>query len=262
MNATVPVFPAPRVTPHLSHAFGGVWRLTFRRFLLPGHWLTLGIGLAVLMLLFSGGPRNDKPEQFLGWAIGFYLTFLVPVLAFMAAGGAMRDEMKSGTVDYVLTRPVARPAFVAFKYLAHTVCAQVDFLFAFGVVAGFAAAHEVPDLASVLPRLLACQILLVAAFGGIGFLCGALTTRYVIVGLFYAGVIEAGVGQIPTQLSRLSMTHQVRALLAPLWDRSVDLTATPGWPVTVAILLAFSAATIAATAALVAFRELSGPSDV
>ena len=34
-------FPAPRVAPHASHAFGGIWRLTARRFFTPGYWLTL-----------------------------------------------------------------------------------------------------------------------------------------------------------------------------------------------------------------------------
>ena len=262
MNAPRPAFPAPRVAPNLSHAFGGIWRLTFRRFLQAGHWLTVGIGLVVMMLLFTGGPRHDTPAQFLDWAINFYLTFLVPVLAFMAGGGAMRDEMKSGTVDYVLTRPVSRPAFVAFKYLAHTLCTQINFLPAFAVVVAFAVFREVPNLASVIPQLLLGQILLVAAFGGLGFLSGALAVRYVIIGLVYAGVVEVGVGQIPTQLSRLSMTHQVRALLAPLWDKTVDLTTVPGWPASAAILLAFGAVTVAATAALLAFRELSGPSDV
>src|SRR5256885_9687059 len=115
--STAATFSPPRVAPNLSHAWGGVWRLTFRRLLVPAHWLTLGIGLAVLTLLFIGGVHGGSPEHFIDWTSSFYVTFLVPALAFMAAGGAMRDEMKSGTVDYVLTRPVPRPAFVVFKFV-------------------------------------------------------------------------------------------------------------------------------------------------
>lgn len=256
-----PVFSPPRVTTHLAHAWGGVWRLTFRRFLMPGHWLTLGIGLAVLTMLFAGGPRGGGPSRFLDWTISFYLTFLVPALAFMSAGGAMRDEMKSGTVDYVLTRPVPRPAFVVFKYLAHTLCTQIDFLFAFGVAAVFSVIHGVPGFTAMAPKLLVCQALLVAGFSGLGFLCGTISSRYVVFGLAYAGLIEGGVGQIPTQLSRLSMTHQVRDLLQPLWKETVDLATLPGWFGTTTILLGFCAVTVAAAATIFSVRELSGPAD-
>lgn len=258
MNAPSTDFPAPRVAPNLANAFGGVWRLTFRRFFLPGHWLTVAVGLAVLGLLFAGGPRSRSAGQLLDWIVGFYLTFLVPALAFISAGGAMRDEMKASAVDYLLTRPVPRPAFVVFKYVAHMVCTQFDFLIAFGLVLGFAVAGNVPDLATVVPKLLLGQMLLVAAFSAFGFLCGVLTSRYVIVGLAYAGIIEAGVGQIPTQLSRLSMTHQVRDLLTFLFGGSAPMTSAPSLFGTTGMLLLFGAVTLGAAVALFSFREFAG----
>jgi ABC-type transport system involved in multi-copper enzyme maturation permease subunit len=261
MSAPTELFPA-RVAANLGHAWGGVWRLTYRRFLAPAHWITLGIGLAVLALLFAGGPHGGNADGFLDWTISFYITFLVPVLAFMSSAGAMRDGMKSGTVDYVLTRPVPRPAFVAFKYVAHVICTKVDFLFVFALVATFAVIRKVPDLATVATQLLFCQLLLVAAFSGLGMLCGVITSRYVVIGLVYAGLIEAGVGQIPTQISRLSLTHQVRDLLRPLWDHATTITVVPGWFGVVATMVAFCVVMLGAAAAIFTMRELSGPSDV
>ncbi len=138
------------------------------------------------------------------------------------------------------------------------VCTQIDFLIAFGLVLGFAVAGNVPDLATVVPKLLLGQMLLVAAFSAFGFLCGVITSRYVIIGLAYAGIIEAGVGQIPTQLSRLSMTHQVRDLLTSLLGGSATMTSAPSLFGTTGMLVLFCAVTLGAAVALFSFREFTG----
>jgi ABC-2 type transport system permease protein len=267
MSPTSAISP-PRVAANLAHACGGVWRLTFRRFLLPGHWLTLAAGLGVLWLLTLAGVHRhddmahyDVPHYF-RWVVGFYLTFLVPILAFISAAGAMRDEMKSGTVDYVLTRPIPRPAFVVFKFLAHVLCTQVDFLLAFVVVLVAANARGISAPLSAAVALWGAQALVIVAFSAFGFLCGVLTSRYVVIGLAYAGIIEAGVGQIPTQLSRLSMTHQVRAMLAYLTDPSGPAAAaSPSALATSGLLLAFAAVTLALAAALFTAREFAGAGE-
>ena len=170
----------------------------------------------------------------------------------------MRDELKSGTVDYVLTRPVRRPAFLVFKFISHTLCAQIDFLIALAVVLALGTARGVPDLAAAAPQLLLGQMLLVAAASAFGFLSGIVTSRYVVIGLLYAGVIEAGVGQIPTQLSRLSMTRQVRDFLDPSAGEAASAVAALG---TIGVLLMFTGVALAVAAAIFNRRELSAPNE-
>jgi ABC-2 type transport system permease protein len=251
------VFPAPRVAPNPRHAFGGIFRLTLARFLTPGHWLIL-LGMLVLLALLaiSSDIASRDPSRYFGWIAEFYLSFLVPVIAFINAGGAMRDDLKSTSVDYVLTRPVWRPAFVGFRYLSHLACAQVDFLFGLAVLCGLGAVQQLPGIASAIPSLLLAQVLLVAAFSAFGFLAGVLTSRYVIVGLAYGAVVELGVGQIPTQLGKLSMTAQVRSLLH-------ELTGAPptGLFEASATLLVFTAGMLALAALVFTLRELSGPTE-
>jgi ABC-2 type transport system permease protein len=263
MNAPLSARPS-RVAPSLAAAFGGIWRLTLRRYLLPGHWLAVA-GLLVVLGLFSLPvvPNHEAAVHgLMPWAVNLYLTFLVPILAFISAAGVMRDEMKSDTVDYVLTRPVGRSAFIGFKYLAHVGCAQVDFLCALGVVIGIGVYRQIPGIWAAVPALLDMQLLLVAAFSAFGFLCAVFTSRYVVVGLAYATIIEVGVGQIPTQLSLLSMTHQVRATLEYLIDPSgLVSAAAPSMLATSALLLAFAVGTLAIAATLFAFREFAGPGE-
>jgi ABC-2 type transport system permease protein len=269
MNAPIsssPTFPAPRVLPNTAHAFGGIWRLTVRRSLTPMHWLALG-GMLVLLALFSypmAPTREAGAHGYITWAAGFYLCFLVPLLAFIAAAGAIRDELKAGTTDYVFTRPVRRPLFIVFRYIAHLACAQLDFLIALGVVIGVGMFREVPGLWAALPRLLLAQVLVVTAFSAFGFLAGMLTSRYVIVGLFYGGVIEVGIGSVPTQLHRISMLRHVVGIVQPqLGIGRVGiggplLAEAPSTATSVCLLLAISAVMIAATAAIFSVRELAG----
>ncbi len=270
MNAPAPsVPPLPfRPAPSLPRAFGGIWRLTLPRFFTVGHGLALAGALTLLGLIaFAFISGRNHPSKYLDWVINFYVTFLVPIVSFITAAGTIRDDMKSSTVDYVLTRPVPRPAFVAFRYLSHMAASQVEFLLAAAVVVGVGVLRQAPDILSAIPLLLLGQFLLVIAFSAFGFLCGAITARYFVIGVIYGAVVELGVGQIPTQLNRLSMTHQVKAMLQPLMPafdtvaKNGDVVQAAGVGATLAIVLTFTLVMLFVAAALFTLRELSGATE-
>lgn len=259
MNAAEPPLSAVRVAPNQWRAFGGIWRLTFRRFLTPGQLLATAGMIAALAVLSYSTTKHGSPRDYFGWTAGFYLVFLVPVMAFLSGAGAIRDEMKSDSVDYVLTRPVRKPAFVVFKYLSHMACLQVVYLFPLGLLLALGVYREIPDIAAALPILLTGQLLAVAAFAAFGFLCGVLTSRYLVLGMAYAGIVEVGLGQIPTQLSRLSMARHLRDLMDPVQLALGKIPALDAPTASsVVSLLAFSAAMIALTALYFSLQELAG----
>lgn len=271
MTPSPALFPPARVTPHLSHAFRGIFRLTLSRYLAPGRWIGIAAALALLALFALAadfGPKRS-PGHFFAWAGGFYLTFMVPLFAFITAGGAMRDEMKSSSVDYVLTRPVPRPAFLGFKFISQLACSQIDFLIALAVVVIVGFTRDVPGILDGLPRMLLAQVLMVTAFTAFGFFAAVVTSRYVVVGLVYAAVIEAAIGQIPTQLNKLSMTHQARSMLNSLMAGGGPPFAPPagiilpdaGMLATTAIVLAFTVFVLVTAAAIFGWRELSAQAD-
>jgi ABC-type transport system involved in multi-copper enzyme maturation permease subunit len=211
---------------------------------------------------------QNGPKHYVDWVIAFYVTFLVPVVTFITAGSVMRDEMKPGTVDYVLTRPVPRAVFVTFKYVAHVICAQIDCLIAATLVFALGVAWHAPGIAAAIPSLLLAQVITVAAFAALGFACGTLTSRYVVVGLLYSLVIELGVGQIPTQLSRLSMTRQVKAMLQPLvtgqsapFTPTLEVLPAASKITVIALLILFSVVLLGLTAAVYTTRELTNAND-
>jgi ABC-type transport system involved in multi-copper enzyme maturation permease subunit len=250
---------APRVTPHALHAFGGIWRLTFRRFLVPGPIIGGVVGLTLLTLLTLSIVHGRRPMVFSNWTAGFYLTFLVPLLAFLSGGGAMRDEMKPSSVDYVLTRPVRRTAFVVFKFLSHLACVQAIYLVALAAILICGRILEIPDLGAMIPRLVFAQLLTVMAFTAFGFFCATLTSRFLVIGLFYGGVVEVGIGNIPTQLSRLSLLQQVRSLLQPVMQGiPVPTDGLPSeWSV-VLFVTGFTVLAVGAAALWFSLQELAG----
>lgn len=242
----------------LFRAFGGVCRLTFPNAIAPKHALLVVALLALLAVAGTGMVQSPHGVRtYLRWMIESYFTLLVPLLAFVTAGGVVRDEMKPATLDYVLIRPLPRAAFVGFKYVAHLLIAEVEFLLGAMVLIVIGIVRHAPGVTAAIPSLLVAEVCLVAGFTAFGFACGAITSRYVVVGLVYAAIVEGGIGQIPTQLSRLSMTHQARAALLPLID---SLPATGIQPMIISLAV-FTVAALAVAAAVFHVRELSPAPD-
>lgn len=258
MNTAAVISSAPRTPPNLGHAFGGVWRLTYRRFLSPGSWIALGALAAVLALLTLTTVRTGRADQYFSWTIEFYLSFVLPIVAFLSGAAAIRDDMRPTAIDYVLTRPVRRPAYVVFRYLSHLACVQIGYLVAFAVLLGAGVLEKIPGVWSALPQLLLAQMLCAAGFVALGFFAGALTTRYLVLGLTYGGIVEAGIGSIPTQLSRLSMVRHIQAMLHDLLPARAEIPFAQSAATTTAVLLLVAALLVAGTAAVFSFREFAG----
>ena len=265
MNATSSAVSRPPISPNLSHAFGGVWRLTVRRCLLPGHWLIVAGLVALLALVTTATVHQPRvSERFFTWTSGFYLSFLIPLFAFVSAGGTLRDELKPGSVDYIFTRPIPRSAFVVFKFIAHLACVQLDFLVALAALAAVGVYRGVPGILAAMPLLFLGQFLALLAFSAFGFLCGIFTSRYVIVGLIYGAVIEVGLGQIPTALNQLAMTHQVKLIVKPLLTMTTLVDGLPAGQselMGAAVLAIFSTVALGVAALIFSSRELAGASS-
>ncbi len=255
MNA--PAVRATPLAPGLRHAFGGVWRLTLPGFARPGQLVRLAGLLVALALLSLASVRTPEASAFFDWTIR-YLTLVLPVIAFIGGGGAIRDALKPDTVDYVFTRPLPRPAFLFFKYVAHTAGMQAGCLLALGVLLGVGGYRQVPGLLAALPLLLLAQVLAITVFTALGFLCGTLTARYLVVGMTYGSLVELGIGSIPTQLSRLSLTHQLRAMLQPLDSGAATTLPAHGPVATTLVLLLVTVAVLATAAVVFGLRELAG----
>jgi ABC-type transport system involved in multi-copper enzyme maturation permease subunit len=249
----------PPASPDGWRAFGGVWRLTYPRSLSPASLGILGGLTGLLALIALSAMRSGNAGHFAQWGVNFYLTFIVPVVAFLTAAGLVREDTKPATVDYVLTRPVRRSAFVLYRYLAHTACLQLQCLFPFAVLVAVGMFRQAPGLATGGTSLLLAQILAVMAFSALGFAFGTYTSRYLVVGIVYANIIEMGIGNIPTQLNRLSMTHHLRTITSGLLHQPIEgRVQSDSLFTSMSALVLFSAIFVALAAVLFSLREAAG----
>jgi len=259
MIAAVSAPSVPVVRPNSLQAFKGVWHLTWRRMVTPGQWFFL-LGMIVFMALLTlVRIRNGQVSDYVPWTIEFYLGFIIPVMAFLSGAASIRDEMKSSTSDYILTRPVRRVHLVVFKYLCHLACVQVFYLVVLGSILVLAAFIHVPDIVSAVPRMMLAQVTALTCFTALGFLFGVISARYLILGIIYAGTVEMAIGRIPTQLNHLSMSHQLDTLLQPLAPSGLGLLVEPSSAATIVTML-FGYAAIFLTLCAIVFsrREMAG----
>jgi len=256
--ATLPTVSPPTLAPGLARAFGGVWRLTYPGFFTVRRLLVLAGLSALLFLLTAQNVRHGQTEYFFRWTTEFYLTFLLPAIALLSAAGAIRDDMLSVPVDYVLTRPVRRPVLVLFRYLCQMLCLQVSSLIPLAAVYAAGYTEQVGHLGAMLPHLLYAQALTIAGFAALGFFFGACTTRYFALAVLYGLTIEIGIGQIPTQVSKLSMTHHILAMLSPLVPEARGLHEAQSALAAGGAILVFVLIALGGAVAIFSLREFTG----
>ena len=201
-------------TPHFFAAARGLWTLTWRSRVtwkrLP-LFLTLNLSLPVFA---ASVFRSGESEPFQRLLMQLYFFSILPIFCISEFGAMIRDELQEDTMTFLITRPLTRARIFLLKYLTVGLWVQ---LIALGNGLAFWAAGiwlEVPDLASLILRLVFVQALAVLAYGALASLLGLITQKYLIAGIVYCMIVEFGFGQIPTNINVLSISHHLQSLLA------------------------------------------------
>jgi hypothetical protein len=167
-----------------------------------------------------------RTASFYHWLVDFYLLLIVPLACVRNCGALIRDELHAETLGFLTTRPVSRARLLLVKYLSQVgwlellLMVQTLLLFASG------AARDIPALGVLLPLALAVQCLAIPAWSALGVLLGQLTSRYMAAALVYGGVIEMGIGRIPTNINTLSLLRHIKTLLS----QNAALQGLYDWP--------------------------------
>ena len=205
---------APR-HPGTWQSLAGLWCLTWRSQL---SWRkSLAILLHVLGLPLLGYLRASSFQSMGGWmlfTIDLYTFLALPLFCLHSFGGLVRDDLQEDTACYILTRPIRRWQFLVGQYTCQCLWTCIIVALTYLAFGSMWWLQEIEGWLPVMLGLMSVAVPAILVYGAISSLMGLLARKYLVLGLIYGCVIEFGVGQIPTNLHSLSMTHHLKDLLA------------------------------------------------
>ena len=145
-----------------------------------------------------------------------FFGFLMPAMCLVLGIGVIRDEVDSGTMGYLLLRPISRPTIYLSRLLVACLVAAV---FALGGAMLSILALPLPDTAS------SWRILLVSVAGSVVF-----TVLFSTFGIVFKRPFLLGVGWL-IGVERLPLPYRFRAVMVPFRHfKPVCLGLSPrGW---------------------------------
>jgi hypothetical protein len=200
--------------------------------------------------------RWGRTEPFYHWLIDFYFFVILPLNCVRACGGLIRDEVQADTLGFLTTRPLSRARLLLAKFISQTAWVQLLVLIETLLLFAVGGLRQMSGLAALLPLFVAAQFLAVLAWSALGVCLGQATKRYMAAALLYGLVVEAGIGQIPTNINNLSLIRQLKSLLAhdAVLQGIYDWSAK-GLPYCVGALVLATGIFLTAAALLFTFRE-------
>ncbi|MBO0686366.1 MAG: ABC transporter permease subunit [Candidatus Dormibacteraeota bacterium] len=216
--------------------------------------LALPLTLLVLAVTFRA-TGFDSPQDTAQLLQRFGLGTLLPLVALIAGTGVLSPEIDDGTIVFLLSKPVPRPAILHAKlavaagltWLVVAVPMGISGLILAGTAHGLAAGFVVGTLAGAL------------AYCAIFLLITVVSRHAVVLGLIYALVWESLIGGYVPGARELSV-QQWSLTIAAAFTHGGLLQTSVGLPAAIGLLAA--AAVLATILAGQRLRSLSIPGEV
>ena len=196
---------------------------------LPAALLLLSL---LLRLTVGHEDRTDAAVVVLG---AFAIATVVPLLALIAGTGALGGEIDDGSIVYLLSKPLSRHVIVTTKLAVSAAVVSVFgalpvFLSGLVLVGGADRLAVAYGVGALVAGVTYCALFL---------LLSVLTRNAVVVGLVYALVWEAGVGNVLPGAQALSIQQWSLAVTRAIVgvDRADELELTAAVRPQVAVVL-------------------------
>jgi hypothetical protein len=156
----------------------------------------------------------SRTTPFYHWLVDVYFFIILPLTCVRGCGPLIRDELQADTLGFLITRPVSRARLLCAKFLSQLFWLQILLLAETLLLFSVGAWRQIPASGSLLLVFVAAQLLAVPAWSALGMLLGQITSRYFALALVYGGIVEMGIGRIPTNINTLSLMRHLKTLLS------------------------------------------------
>jgi len=219
--------------------------LTTRRAIATG--LLALVPVIITLSLAAARVEAFDTILFQNLMIPLFLQVVLIFVTLVNATALIREEIDDNTLPFLLTRPISKPALVAYKYIGYLVAVLVVLLppiiVAYGVTEAYGRVAFTTDI-DVLWGFLATTILGSAAYGALFLFISVLVRRPLAVGLMIGFVWESVVDNIPGDVPKLSVIHYLKTILKdvivinPLGGYRTDVSAVGAAGILVAVSIA------------------------
>jgi len=218
------------------------------------------LSLPPLLVLAAADRSPERRGQILGAILLFlYLQFLAPVAGLLFGTGILLDELGSGNLPYLFTRPAPRSSILLGKYAAALVAATLGVGVSLAATLALSSGALLPD-GFAGRAVLAVMLAIPAYLAAFAFLSSL--TRWALVGGFlYAFGLEGVLGLIPGMIRKVTLLYYSRSILGEWAARRMTMEVVFGedGPATttmsVTVLLAVAAVGLALLLLVVRRKE-------
>ena len=184
------------------------------------------IPLAMAFLSASQFADNGA-KTFVFMAENAYINMLAPLLALFFACMLVGEDAEAQTIPYVLTRPMARSAWVLGKFVAYVLVAYSILLVSLAM--NFAACTALADFGfnaadlGVLAHYSGIAFLGLLAYGAVSVFLGATTRRPIVVGVILLYGWQRVARLVPGLIDFLTIEKYTDALLPRLASQRASI---------------------------------------
>ena len=197
------VYPVPRIGEWLTAEVQGAKALT------AGSPVAAGLADAILGIQGAFVDRSGLLvfSRALVWSI--FLSFLLPIWSLSFATEALGGERESGSLIWLLTRPLPRPAVYLAKFFAFLPWALALNLGGFAIMC-LAAGDAGRDAFGLYWTAVLGATL---AFGSLFHLMSAFFRRPAVIAIVYSFFLESFLGNMPGYMKRISIGYYGRCIM-------------------------------------------------
>ena len=186
--------------------------LTLKRMIMSVFFMVLVPALILVFTPSENLPRGSHLVQLLGFVTWYYnFAILFPMVIINATGPLISEELKSGTLLFLVSKPISRPRIILSKFIA---------LYVFGTILSFLSLFIICIMA-----IIKAPFVDIGAYLGIFFLYG------LIILLFFGGITMgfSAMFSRPRNVLLIPMALVIFSFLVMMMFKPLLLFAADNW---------------------------------